>query len=118
MNALGPIAKGMAFLMGKQPEEKKHPRGFLGLEWSERSGSGRTKLQVVRVLAGSPAAQGGLRPGDRIVRIKSRAIESKQAARAALAEVRPGDDVPMVVRRGQAADAREIRLTLTAGKGL
>ena len=34
MNALGPLAKGMAFLMGKQPEEKIHLRGFLGVEWS------------------------------------------------------------------------------------
>ena len=35
MNALGPVAKGLAFLMGKQPEEERHPRGFLGLEWAE-----------------------------------------------------------------------------------
>ena len=26
MNALGPLAKGLAFLMGKQPEEERHPR--------------------------------------------------------------------------------------------
>ena len=35
MNALGPLAKGLAFLMGKQPEEEREPRGFLGLEWAE-----------------------------------------------------------------------------------
>src|SRR5215831_9564102 len=35
MNAIGPLAKGLAFLMGKQPEEERHARGFLGLEWSE-----------------------------------------------------------------------------------
>ena len=35
MNALGPLAKGLAFLMGKQPEEERYPRGFLGLEWAE-----------------------------------------------------------------------------------
>ena len=34
MNALGPVAKGLAFLMGKQPEEERHPRGFLGIEWA------------------------------------------------------------------------------------
>ncbi len=42
MNALGPIAKGLAFLMGKQPEEERHPRGFLGLEWSEQVEAGQT----------------------------------------------------------------------------
>ena len=36
MSALGPLAKGLAFLMGKQPEEERQPRGFLGLEWSEQ----------------------------------------------------------------------------------
>ena len=34
MSALGPLAKGLAFLIGKQPEEEHQPRGFLGLEWS------------------------------------------------------------------------------------
>ena len=38
MNALGPLAKGLAFLMGKQPEEERFPRGFLGLEWAETKG--------------------------------------------------------------------------------
>jgi hypothetical protein len=118
MNVLGPLAKGLAFLMGKQPEEERHPRGFLGLEWSERVGSGRTEIQVRRVLNGSPAAHGGLQSGDRILRIKGRAIEGFKDARAALAEVRYGDAVVMLVRRGSGENARSIRLTLTAGEGL
>jgi len=118
MNALGPIAKGLAFLMGKQPEEERHPRGFLGLEWSEQVEAGQTHLQVVGVLKGSPAATGGVQPGDRILRIKDRPIKDKTGARAALAEVRPGNTVPLVVRRGSGADARELSLTLTAGEGL
>src|SRR5262249_47575590 len=31
MNALGPLAKITAMLMGKQPEEQLHARGFLGI---------------------------------------------------------------------------------------
>ena len=65
MNALGPLAKGMAFLMGKQPEERLHLRGFLGMEWavagSEPDSHG---LRVRRVLGGSPAARAGLQAGD------------------------------------------------------
>jgi hypothetical protein len=120
MNLLGPVAKGLAALMGRQPEEERHPRGFLGLEWSEQveSPSKRTEVQVRRVLAGSPAAHGGLQAGDRILRIKGRPIENLKGAHAALAEVRPGDDVALLVRRGSGADAREVRLTLTAGEGL
>ena len=77
MNALGPLAKGVAFLMGKQPEEERHPRGFLGLEWSEQSRRARLHLPVVGVLKGSPAAAGGLQSGDRILRIKDRPIEDE-----------------------------------------
>src|SRR5262245_51461310 len=118
MNALGPIAKGLAFLMGKQPEEERHARGFLGLEWSERVEAGRTEVQVRGVLIDSPAARGGLQSGDCILRINGRAIEGLKGARAALAEVRPRDEVSVRVRRGSGADAREIRLTLIAGEGL
>ncbi|HZW29970.1 MAG TPA: PDZ domain-containing protein [Isosphaeraceae bacterium] len=118
LSALGPLAKGLAFLMGKQPEEQRHSRGFLGLEWSERVDGGRTSVQVRRVLKGSPAAKAGLEPGDRILRIEGREVPGLKEARAALAEVQPGDTVAVVVRRGSGADAREPRLTLTAGEGL
>jgi PDZ domain/Aspartyl protease len=118
MNALGSLAKGLAFVMGKQPEEERHPRGFLGLEWSEQVEAGRKQIEVQGVLKGSPAAHGGLQPGDRILRINDRAIEGLKEARAAMAEVRSGDTVSLVVRRGSGADGRELRLTLTAGEGL
>ena len=68
MSALGPLAKGLAFLMGKQPEEQRQPRGFLGLEWSEQVASGRKQVLVQGVLEGLPAARGGVHAGDQIVR--------------------------------------------------
>ena len=68
MSALGPLAKGLAFLMGKQPEEQRQPRGFLGLEWSERVQSGQKQVLVQGVLEGLPAARGGVHAGDQIVR--------------------------------------------------
>jgi hypothetical protein len=118
MNAIGPLAKGLAFLMGKQPEERQQPRGFLGLVWSEKLGSGQRELVVRTVLGGSPAARGGICSGDSIVRISGHAILGLEDAYAALAEIRSGDVIPLVVRRGAAANARELRLNLTAGEGL
>ena len=118
MNALGSLAKGLAFVIGKQPEEEQNPRGFLGLEWSEQVKSGRKQVEVRGVLKDSPAAHGGLQPGDHILRINDRAIEGLKGARAALAEVRPGDAVPLIVHRGSGAGSRELSLTLTAGEGL
>src|SRR3954470_14907748 len=49
MNALGPLAKGLAFLMGKQPEEERHPRGFLGLEWAEGKEGDAVKALAIRI---------------------------------------------------------------------
>ncbi|HWT79298.1 MAG TPA: aspartyl protease family protein, partial [Candidatus Methylomirabilis sp.] len=65
MNALGPLAKGLAFLMGKQPEEECYPRGFLGLEWAETRDalSGQSTVRISRVVAGSPAAQADIQAG-------------------------------------------------------
>jgi S1-C subfamily serine protease len=70
------------------------------------------------VLAGSPAALVDLQVDDQILRINGRSVESIKEARAALADVRVGDTVGFVVRRGSGAGARELRLVLTAGKGL
>lgn len=114
MNVLGSLAKGFAFVVGKQPEEELTPRGFLGLEWSEQVKSGRKEVEVRRVLKGSPAAHGGLKTGDRIVQINHKAIEDLKSARAALALVRPGDVVPLVIRRRSDSSARELSLALTA----
>jgi serine protease Do len=118
MSMLGPLAKGLAFLMGKQPEEQHQPRGCLGLEWSEQVTSGRKHVLVQGVLEGLPAARGGVRVGDQIVAINDRVIKGLKEARTALSEVHSGDPVPLVVRRGSGNDARDMKLTLTAGEGL
>jgi serine protease Do len=121
MNALGPLAKGLAFLMGKQPEEERHPRGFLGLEWAESKTAGlnRAVVHITRVVSGSPAAQALLKAGDGLIRIRGQAIDSLKAARLALATVRAGDRVELVVLRTEARDKhpRELNLTVTAGEG-
>jgi S1-C subfamily serine protease len=118
LNAIGPLAKGLAFLMGKQPEDEQHPRGFLGLEWSGPGGLDRAGLRIRRVLPDSPAAIAGLQVDDQVLEINGRAVASLKEARTALADVQAGDGVPFSVRRGSGAGARELKLTVTAGKGL
>ena len=49
---------------------------------------------------GSPAARADLRPGDRLLRVRGRAVDGLKAARAALATVRGGEAVELTVRRG------------------
>src|SRR5271166_4446717 len=106
MSMLGPLAKGLAFLMGKQPEEQRQPRGCLGLEWSEHVESGQKQVSIQSVLEGLPAARGGVHAGDHIVAINDRVIKSLQEAHAALSLVHPGDPVPLIVRAGSGNTAR------------
>lgn len=109
MNALGPIAKLAAALIGKQPEEQLHPRGFLGIELAEAPGG----LKISGVLADSPASGAALKAGDRLVKVNDKAVDTLKAALAAVAEVRPGDQVALgLLREGKAID-----VTLTAGEG-
>ena len=124
MNALGPLAKGLAFLMGKQPEEERHPRGFLGLEWAETRdpATGKSTVRIMRVLEGSPAARVDLRAGDDLVRIRGQSIDGLPSVRKALATMRVGDPIDLVVRRGgnpgKDSSTVERIVTITAGEGL
>ncbi len=109
MNALGPIARFAAAVLGKQPEEQLHPQGFLGIGLAEEAGG----LKVVEPLADSPASGAGLKAGDRLVKVGDKPVSTLKGAREAVSEVRPGDKVAVsVVRDGKAID-----LTLTAGEG-
>jgi hypothetical protein len=118
MRMLGPLAKGLAFLTGKQPEEEQHPRGFLGLEWIEQIVSAQKQVLVQSVFTGLPAAQGGIQPGDQIVKIGERKIGGLKDTRTALANVHAGDPVVFIIRRGSCESAREVALTLIAREGL
>ena len=89
MSTLGSFAKGLAFVLGKQPEEEQRGRGFLGLEWVERTLSGRTEVEISRVLDESPAKAGGLQSGDRILKINRKVVEGIKGARAALSGRNP-----------------------------
>jgi PDZ domain/Aspartyl protease len=122
MNALGPLAKGLAFLMGKQPEEERYPRGFLGLEWVETKDAhlGQLTVRISRVVEGSPAAKADIQAGDRLIRARSQSVDSLKAARAALSAIQAGDLVELTLRRGDEKDKnpRELTVTITAGEGL
>jgi PDZ domain/Aspartyl protease len=118
MSALGPLAKGLAFLIGKQPAVDHQPRGFLGLEWSEKDNAGQKVVFIVAVLDGSPAARSGIRPGDQIVRLNDHDIGSLKDAQTALANIHAGEQIALIVDRGPSSPNRVLRLTLTVGDGL
>lgn len=111
LNMLGPAAKLAAILTGgKQPEDQVHPRGFLGLEVEESA----SDVRIVRVFAKTAAAKVNIKPGDVVVRLKGQDIKTAKAAREAVAEVRLGERVPMLLKRG----TESIDLVIIAGEGL
>ena len=99
MNALGSFAKGLAFVIGKQPAEEYNPRGFLGIQWAERVESGHKRLEIQCVLKNSPAARGGLQPGDYVLRVNNCAINGLKMPQLRGQEPRSGDAVALGIHR-------------------
>jgi hypothetical protein len=118
MNLLGPLAKGMAALIGKQVPDTHVPRGGLGIELKEAGGS----VEIAKVLDASPAAKAGLKPGDVLLELYplakpaasgSRKPDSIAAALKAISGVRPGDKVRLSIRRAP----QTLDITAIAGEG-
>jgi hypothetical protein len=110
MQALGPVMKLMSVFVGKQPEERVTAQGVLGLAL-EAAGGG---VRVAAVLDGSPAAEAGVRGGDRIVSLGGKPVATPAEAHAAVAKLAPGEAVKVVLARDGGA---ERTVTITAGEG-
>ncbi|MEX0712084.1 MAG: PDZ domain-containing protein, partial [Pirellulales bacterium] len=84
--------------------------GRLGITWDLKMDAEGRGLWVTRVAAGSPAALGGIRPGDRIVRFDGRPVDRGAALRAmALAAESP---VEVSLIRAPASEPIELSLQL------
>ncbi len=71
-------------------------------------------VTVDNVLAKSPAALGGLKKGDRLLTVDGRWTDTVSDTFLAASLVKPGKAVTLVVKR----DGKEVKLTVTPGKGL
>ncbi len=60
----------------------------------------------------------GSRPTIRSSESAAGVVDRLEAVRTALAEIREGETVALVIRRGSGAEARELRLVITAEEGL
>lgn len=107
MSAIGPAMKLMAVFTGKQPEDILHAQGILGIEFDR-------DLRITAVLADSPAAKAGLKTGDRIKKLSDASVKETKGAHDAIANVKAGDAVKVVVDR----DGQPVEATITAVEGL
>lgn len=110
LGALGGIMKMLGGALGRKAEADTHPRGILGIEVEDKDGS----ILVTRVLDKSPAAEAGLKNGDRIERCQDKAVAKVSELQQALARVTAGETAELGIKR--AAESQTLRVK--AGKGL
>ncbi len=85
-------------------------RGWIGVEPSELSPElaatfgvkASEGVIITGVLQGGPAAQAGVRPGDVIIEVDGKPVQSVSALLTAVAALRPGTAAPFVLQRGDA----------------
>lgn len=109
MQAMGPLMKLMAVFVGKQPVEELRPQGYIGLELAPAENG----VAVTAVLAGSPAEQAGVQPGDVLISLDDRDTDTLAALHRATARLEIGQKVSAKLRRGD----ETLSITLTAAEG-
>ena len=109
LEALGPMMKMMASMMGIKPNFATVPRGFVGVEIDDADG-----VVVKKVLAGSPADKAGLKAGDKLESVKSVSIDGGRDLARALAKAGVGSKIKVEVKRGGKTE----ELTIVLGGGL
>ena len=112
LEVMGTIMAALGSFLGRKATPDYAYRGFLGFGVTEDDGV----VVVKNVLAKGPAGEGGLEPGDRLVKLKGRSVYGLDGLQELMRNVAPGDKIKVKVRRGP--DKKEVDLTITAGEGL
>ncbi len=110
LDTLGSLLKFLGMVIGKKAVRETLPRGFLGVELAERDGG----VEVRAVLPGSPAADAGIRAGDRITRFEGKEVTSLAGLRRAAARFTAGRAARVGLRRASGTD----EVTVRFGEGL
>jgi len=67
------------------------------------------------VLAGSPAAQAGVKAGDRVVKFRGRSIYGLDEFKKYSGRAEAGEKIDAILKRGKGGE--EIKLTIKTGEG-
>jgi serine protease DegQ len=110
LDAIGSIMKVFGALLGTKANVEVQPRGFIGVELAD----GDHQVTVKRVLTDGPAAQAGLRAGDRITHLGGIEIEFASEITKRVAKLAAGAKLEFKVVRDGAARS----VVVEVGKGL
>jgi hypothetical protein len=110
LEVLGSLMKGLGALLGRKATPDVRLRGFWGVELAEGDES-----PVVRsVLEKGPAAEAGVKAGDRLTHVGGRSVSSVEDVHRFARKLAPGALVKLTVVRGK--DTKEINVK--TGEGL
>jgi serine protease DegQ len=112
LEIFGTLMKAAGAFLGRKATPDVVQRGFLGLDVADDDG-----VAVVKgVLPGSPAAEAGLKAGDRILKFKGRTVYGLDGLKRFVQRLEAGEKVELKVQRGP--DKKETDITVKAGEGL
>ena len=111
----GMMDKLMAGTKGQKPEPMVvAPAAVWGFAVGKSKGDEAAGVSVTEVLEGGSALTGGLLIGDRLLTLDGRWTDSVSDTFLAASSAKPGKPAVLVVKR----DGKELKLTVTPGKGL
>ena len=96
LEVMGTVMKSLAGLMGVKPNFEVTPGGFVGIEIEEKE----KKLFVKSVLKGSPAAEAGVKAGDKLDSVKDTSLDTLADVARTFGKAGVGDTVKLTVERG------------------
>jgi S1-C subfamily serine protease len=92
----------------RPPAVAEPPAGSIGVHLTNDARSGRTVVEAV--VAGSPAAKAGLRPGDLILKVGDETVGGHEETARAIVRRRPGDRVTLAIQRDGQGQAIEVTI--------
>jgi hypothetical protein len=104
------LVKMMVAFVGEKPKPVPTPRGFVGVELAQD----KDGIVVKSVFEKSPAAEAGIKPGDRITHYSAWEVPKIEDLEKRLAKRAPHDEITLQIKRGD--EKKEI--TLKTGEGL
>ncbi|MEW6506305.1 MAG: M28 family peptidase [Bacteroidota bacterium] len=99
------------FVKVEEPAQRNIPRSRVAVGTVPEFGFNGNGYKVSGVTEGGPAAKGGMKPGDIIIKFGSKTVNNIYDFMYAMGEFAPGDKVDVVVLR----DSKEVTLNLELG---
>ena len=103
----------MKMIMFSRPERRvAAPAVLIGIQVEKQSDDSDPGVIVREVIAESPAAQAGLKSGDRLLTLDGRWTDSVVDAYTAASQMRPGSVIAEILRDGK---RMELKVSVRAG---